>query len=82
MSLAAPTQPVKPSTHAKTRDPLDLLAETIADSSRPVWIHDSAGSCIYRNDMAGDFEPNVHRLAFDLFDHAGCLVGRLITVAV
>ncbi len=81
MSIAAPEQLVRPSITPAGSARIARLAETFRHATRPVWIHDTTGFCVYANDMAKTCEPRPDALTFDLVDHTGRLLGRIKTLA-
>ena len=82
MPIAVPEQLMAPSGRRAVAEQLTWMAETFADAIAPVWIHDAAGACVYANALAETRNPAFDVMTFDLFDHTGCLLGRMRTVDV
>jgi hypothetical protein len=58
------------------------LARTYDDVAQPIWIHDLAAQCLYRNARAiRQSGANPHRTVFDILDGSGQIVAHLSTLA-
>ena len=58
------------------------LARTYDDATQPIWIHDLAAQCVYRNKPAMRVHETIpHRTVFDIVDGRGHTVAHLSTLA-
>ena len=59
---------------------LTLLACTFEDAAQPVWIHDLRDRCLYSNASAVGRHPGPEALRFNMLDHRGATLARVITL--
>ena len=62
-------------------DHLGALAKTYDHVDDPVWVENLTGECLYQNHSARKLDgQNPPPTTFDILDHSGHIVARLMTL--